>query len=68
MVCKCSAAVKFVFSLGLDQITSEKESLALSRQRKAATEATKELRKKPTDEDEDYEPKLTPGGHPVISS
>ncbi|KAI3366372.1 hypothetical protein L3Q82_000528 [Scortum barcoo] len=48
-------------SKGLDQITSEKESLALSRQRKAATKATEDLRKKPRDEDEDYEPKLTPG-------
>ncbi|XP_073336796.1 RAD51-associated protein 1 isoform X2 [Pagrus major] len=44
--------------LGLDEITSEKESL--SRQRKAAVKATEEQKKKLTDEDEDYEPKLTP--------
>ncbi|XP_051248231.1 RAD51-associated protein 1 isoform X4 [Dicentrarchus labrax] len=43
---------------GLDEITSEKEALALSRQRKAAAKASEEQRK--TDEDEDYEPKLTP--------
>lgn len=45
--------------MGLDEITSEKESL--SRQRKAAAKATEEARKRLTDEDEDYEPKLTPG-------
>ncbi|XP_031169551.1 RAD51-associated protein 1 isoform X3 [Sander lucioperca] len=44
--------------LGLDEITSEKESPALSRQRKAATKGTED--KKLKDEDEDYEPKLTP--------
>ncbi|XP_054480858.1 RAD51-associated protein 1 isoform X2 [Anoplopoma fimbria] len=46
--------------LGLDEITSEKESTSLSRQRKAATRVPEEQKKKPTDEDEDYEPKLTP--------
>ncbi|XP_037615775.1 RAD51-associated protein 1 isoform X4 [Sebastes umbrosus] len=46
--------------LGLDEITSEKESPALSRQRKAGARATEEQKKKLTDEDEDYEPKLTP--------
>lgn len=63
-----SGMKSFMFSLGLDEITSEKEESALSRQRKAATKATEELRKKPTDEDEDedYEPKLNPGCHPVI--
>ncbi|XP_041819594.1 RAD51-associated protein 1 isoform X2 [Chelmon rostratus] len=45
--------------LGLDEITSEKESLL--RQKKAAAKTTVEPRKKFTDEDEDYEPKLTPG-------
>ncbi|KAA8580285.1 hypothetical protein FQN60_005820 [Etheostoma spectabile] len=44
--------------LGLDEITSEKEPPALSRQRKVATKGTEE--KRFTDEDEDYEPKLTP--------
>ncbi|XP_034382688.1 RAD51-associated protein 1 [Cyclopterus lumpus] len=44
-------------ALGLDEITSEKESTSISRQRKAATE---EPKNRPTDEDEDYEPKLTP--------
>ncbi|XP_068572862.1 RAD51-associated protein 1 isoform X1 [Cebidichthys violaceus] len=43
--------------LGLDEITSQKESPSHSRQRKAAAE---EQKNKPTDEDEDYEPKLTP--------
>nr|XP_046235066.1 RAD51-associated protein 1 isoform X2 [Scatophagus argus] len=51
----CSVDIEI---LGLDEITSEKESLALSRQRKAAAKATEETRKKLTDED--YEPKLTP--------
>ncbi|XP_068442907.1 RAD51-associated protein 1 isoform X2 [Clinocottus analis] len=46
--------------LGLDEITSEKESTSLSRQRKAPTRATEEPKTRPTDEDEDYEPKLTP--------
>ncbi|XP_045928144.1 RAD51-associated protein 1 isoform X3 [Micropterus dolomieu] len=47
--------------LGLDEITLEKESLALSRQRKeSVTKATEEHKKKPMDEDEDYEPKLMP--------
>ncbi|XP_056281057.1 RAD51-associated protein 1 isoform X1 [Pseudoliparis swirei] len=47
-------------ALGLDEITSEKESTSISRQRKAATE---EQKKRPVDEDEDedYVPKLTPG-------
>ncbi|TDG96596.1 hypothetical protein EPR50_G00230330 [Perca flavescens] len=44
--------------LGLDEITSEKESPALPRHRKAATKGAEE--KKLKDEDEDYEPKLTP--------
>ncbi|XP_030575981.1 RAD51-associated protein 1 [Archocentrus centrarchus] len=44
--------------MGLDKITSEKGSPAPSRQRTAASKATEELRKK--DDDEDYEPKLTP--------
>uniref|UniRef100_UPI0037E73679 RAD51-associated protein 1 isoform X2 n=1 Tax=Semicossyphus pulcher TaxID=241346 RepID=UPI0037E73679 len=43
--------------LGLDGITSEKASHVTPKQRKAPTE---EPRKKPNDEDEDYEPKLTP--------
>lgn len=47
--------------LGLDEITSEKQSPALSRQRQAATKATEVQKKKLMDEDEDYEPKLTPG-------
>ncbi|XP_070709569.1 RAD51-associated protein 1 isoform X2 [Pempheris klunzingeri] len=47
-------------TLGLDEITSEKEAPALSRQTKAVTKATEEQRRKLTDEDEDYEPKLTP--------
>ncbi|XP_045928147.1 RAD51-associated protein 1 isoform X5 [Micropterus dolomieu] len=48
-------------SKGLDEITLEKESLALSRQRKeSVTKATEEHKKKPMDEDEDYEPKLMP--------
>ncbi|KAK9525786.1 hypothetical protein VZT92_016466 [Zoarces viviparus] len=46
--------------LGLDEITSEKESPSRSRQRKAASRAAAEQKNKPTDEDEDYEPKLTP--------
>lgn len=46
--------------LGLDEITSEKDSLASSRQRKVADKATEEPRKKLTDQDEDYKPKLTP--------
>ncbi|XP_031715090.1 RAD51-associated protein 1 isoform X2 [Anarrhichthys ocellatus] len=46
--------------LGLDEITSEKESPSRSRQRKAASRAAEEQKNKPTDEDEDYEPKLTP--------
>lgn len=53
-----------LFSLGLDEITSERESL--SKQRKAAAKATEEQKKQLTDEDEDYEPKLTPGCHPVL--
>ena len=53
-----------LFSLGLDEIISEKESL--SRQRKAAAKATEEQKKQLTDKDEDYEPKLTPGCHPVL--
>ncbi|XP_040003797.1 RAD51-associated protein 1 isoform X2 [Xiphias gladius] len=44
--------------LGLDEITSEKGLPAPSRQRKAATE---EQRKKLKEEDEEYQPKLTPG-------
>ncbi|TKS90765.1 putative polypeptide N-acetylgalactosaminyltransferase 8 [Collichthys lucidus] len=48
---------------GLDEITSEKDSLASSRQRNQATE---EPRRKFTDQDEDYKPKLTPGCHPFI--
>ncbi|KAM6962378.1 RAD51-associated protein 1 [Tautogolabrus adspersus] len=43
--------------LGLDEITSEKGSLPPSRQKKAAAE---DQWKKPAEEDEDYEPKLTP--------
>ncbi|XP_028429589.1 RAD51-associated protein 1-like [Perca flavescens] len=42
----------------LDEITSEKESPALSRQRKATTKGAED--KTLMDEDEDYEPKLTP--------
>ncbi|XP_059182023.1 RAD51-associated protein 1 isoform X2 [Centropristis striata] len=45
--------------LGLDEITSEKESPAPPRQR-TASKATEEPKRKFTDEDEDYEPKLTP--------
>lgn len=48
-----------MFSLGLDKISSEKGSPTPFKQRKAASKATEELRKK--DDDEDYEPKLTPG-------
>lgn len=50
-----------MFSLGLDKISSETETLALTKQRNAAPKATGEPRKKLMDEDEDYEPKLTPG-------
>lgn len=50
-----------MFSLGLDKISSETETLAQTKQRNAAPKATGEPRKKLTDEDEDYEPKLTPG-------
>lgn len=57
---------KVLFSLGLDEITSEKDSLASSRQRNAAAKATEEPRRKRTDQDEDYKPKLTPGCHPFI--
>lgn len=57
-----SAADTFLFSVGLDEISSEKETL--EKQRKAAAKATEELRKKLPDEDEDYEPKLTPGLSP----
>ncbi|XP_008281148.1 RAD51-associated protein 1 isoform X2 [Stegastes partitus] len=47
--------------MGLDQITSDKGSPAPSKQRKAASKASEELRKKDKDdEDEDYQPKLTP--------
>ncbi|KAM6896206.1 RAD51-associated protein 1 [Lycodopsis pacificus] len=46
--------------LGLNEITSEKESPSRSRQRKAASRAAEEQKNKPTDEDEEYEPKLTP--------
>ncbi|XP_034719624.1 RAD51-associated protein 1 isoform X2 [Etheostoma cragini] len=44
--------------LGLEEITSEKEPPGLSRQRKVSTKGTEEKRFE--DEDEDYEPKLTP--------
>ncbi|KAM7367215.1 hypothetical protein PAMP_015132 [Pampus punctatissimus] len=46
--------------LGLDKIISEKESLAQPRQRNAASKATEEQKKNLKDEDEDYQPKLTP--------
>ncbi|XP_053200150.1 RAD51-associated protein 1 [Scomber japonicus] len=46
--------------LGLDEITPEKESLAQSRQRNTASKATVELKKNLKDEDDDYQPKLTP--------
>ena len=55
-----------LFSLGLDEIISEKESPALSRQRKATTKGAED--KKLTDEDEDYEPKLTPGCYPSLNT
>ncbi|XP_026182537.1 RAD51-associated protein 1 [Mastacembelus armatus] len=45
--------------LGLDEITSEKESSALSKQRKSSTKTTEEKKKKLQEEDEDYQPKLT---------
>ncbi|KAM9327529.1 RAD51-associated protein 1 [Pholidichthys leucotaenia] len=44
--------------MGLDEITPEIESPAPSRQQKAPSKATEEQRK--NDEDEDYQPKLTP--------
>ncbi|KAM7378356.1 hypothetical protein PAMA_013317 [Pampus argenteus] len=46
--------------LGLDKIISQKESIAQPRQRNAASKATDEQRKNLKDEDEDYQPKLTP--------
>ncbi|XP_030006921.1 RAD51-associated protein 1 [Sphaeramia orbicularis] len=46
--------------LGLDQITSEKDSPALARQRNTAPKATEGQRSKFKDEDDDYQPKLTP--------
>lgn len=48
------------FSVGLDKITVETES----RKRKPACKATED-KKKLKDEDEDYQPKLTPGYHPA---
>ncbi|XP_019947750.2 RAD51-associated protein 1 isoform X1 [Paralichthys olivaceus] len=50
--CSVNAAI-----LGLDEITSEKVLPASSRQRKAPTE---EQRKNLKEEDDDYQPKLTP--------
>ncbi|XP_018542546.1 RAD51-associated protein 1 isoform X1 [Lates calcarifer] len=47
--------------LGLDEITCEKGLTAPSRQRKAATKANEGPRKKLKEEDEDYQPKHTPG-------
>ncbi|XP_034529066.1 RAD51-associated protein 1 isoform X3 [Notolabrus celidotus] len=44
-------------ALGLEEITSEKQTLPPSRQRKATTE---ELRKKASDEEDEYEPTLSP--------
>lgn len=46
--------------MGLDKITSEKGSPAPARQRKAASKATEELKNKDGDDDDDYQPKLTP--------
>lgn len=51
-----------LFILGLDEISSENETL--SKQRKSVAKAAKDQRKELRDEDEDYEPKLTPGSHP----
>lgn len=47
-------------SLGLDQITSEKNSPVPARQRNTTPKATEEQRSKFKDEDDDYQPKLTP--------
>lgn len=44
---------------GLDEISAEKETLV--KQRKAAAKAAAESRKTLKDEDEDYEPKASPG-------
>ncbi|XP_026217332.1 RAD51-associated protein 1 isoform X2 [Anabas testudineus] len=46
--------------LGLDVISSAKESSHSSRQSKSATKAAEEQRRKLKEEDEDYQPKLTP--------
>lgn len=48
-----------LFILGLDEISLENETL--SKQRKCVAKAAKEQRKELREEDEDYEPKLTPG-------
>lgn len=48
-----------VFYPGLDEITPEKESPASIKQRKVSSKAVEMLKKE--DEDEDYQPKLTPG-------
>lgn len=53
---------KFLLSLGLDEISSERETI--SRQRTAAAKV--ESRKNLVDNDEDYEPKLTEGCHTII--
>lgn len=44
------------FSAGLDEISSEKDAHG-----KAATKASEDSRKTLADNDDDYEPKLTPG-------
>ncbi|KAJ4924507.1 hypothetical protein JOQ06_003463 [Pogonophryne albipinna] len=46
--------------LDLDDITSERESAVLSRQRKSASKAAEAQKKTLADEDEEYKPKLTP--------
>lgn len=56
-----------VFPAGLDTIWSEKD-----RERKASAKATQDTekektqRKLPTDDDDDYKPKLTPGWHSSV--
>lgn len=49
---------------GLEEISAEKESV--STQRKAAAKAAEESRKTLKEEDEDYEPKMTPGCLPTL--